>query len=157
MLKRFLSGLDQWLHYIGGTGSKLLLPYEKVIVDAVVNFLPEEKKSLVLRQLAEKFFVDRSNRRISVVRLEKTQPDLRISDSSFDDLLLIVRLTINGKKEVANVIFHRGLIFSVETRQCRKFYNDVNVNVVGVETGKPRQSLTYVIDRAEHGSDQQAR
>jgi hypothetical protein len=121
---------------------------------AAIDFLPNEVASFCRNQIDSRFRIDRSNPRMNVIAVGQFPSALKIPLPSFEDALFRVRLTVNGRRETANVTFYKGFVFSVETKQYRKFYKDKEVEVTDVAEGKPKQSITRAIDRREHGSNQ---
>jgi hypothetical protein len=153
MLQKLLSSVHFGVQLIFGASSRRLLKHEGQIFDAVVDSLPSNQKSLVKQQLAAKFLIDRSNPRVNFIPIGELPAILQILEKPLDDALFKVNFVIDGKKEIANVTFYRGFIFSVETKRHRKFYKDSEIIVIGVEPGKPSQSMTNAINRQEHGRD----
>lgn len=128
-------------------------PFEKAIVDAVVQSLPDEAQKLSLSQLSVLQFVERSNPRIIGLHLKDWPERLKITERPFDDGLFKVRIEVDGKRETANVLYYNGFISAIETKNHRKFYRGKTVCVAKVEAGNPKLSKALAIDRQEHGKE----
>lgn len=152
-LLRLLTILNRLDHFIFGTGSWSLRPHEKIVVSAVTGTLPEQVRQKCEAQLNARHFVERSNARINVIRLGAPDEGLKIPDPEFEDALFKVRAKVGTKTETMNVTFYEGFLFSVETRRPGKSYVNQSISVLDVQKGKPKETLTRPIDRAEHGGD----
>jgi hypothetical protein len=142
------------LHVVSGDGSWQLLAHEKALVDAVIGTLPTNVQLLVRMQLEQDFFVERTNRRVGVIRPYNADEALRIPDPPFADCLVNVRVSVDGKPQTEHVTFYKGYIFSIELRKPSKFYEGKNIAIVDVKLGKPSQTYTTAIDRVEHGKNE---
>lgn len=149
--------IRQLLHlitYLSGEGSWRLREHEKVVLNAAINILSESHRQLVEQQLKEKFFIERiPDGRINVFRFYWSKPYLKIEDVEFDDLLLQVHITVNGRKQIAHVVFYRGYLFSIEMKNPGNFYKGTGLAIEKVLKGKSSQSYTEAIDRLEHGKN----
>jgi len=129
-----------------------MLPTEVTITKSVLNYFDENISNLLEKQLSTDFFMERiPDGRINIFRFYSFDDNLRISLQEFSDLLIKVGLLVDGKREVAQVSFYNGYIFSIELKQPRKFYVDKQIEINGIETGLPEDSYTNEIDKAEHG------
>jgi hypothetical protein len=124
----------------------------EVLVAALAH-LPDDVRALVERQLQQKYFVERTNKRINVLRYYAPAEALRIKSPDFSDLLLKVQLIVDGKKEFAHVTFYNGYLFSIEFKKAGRSYANRTLAVAAVTPGRPRDSYTRAIDRLEHGRD----
>jgi hypothetical protein len=109
----------------------------------------------VLRsQLNQKYFVERVPAgRINVFRFYQDQSERQIEDPAFSDMLLNVRITVDGREQTAHVTFRKGCIFSLEFKKPGDFYDGKSLTVLDVKPGTPSQTYTRAIDRMEHGAD----
>jgi hypothetical protein len=147
------STINRLDHYLGGTGSWSLLRHEQFLADAVIASLNKDEQLTCKTQLEQKYFVDRSNPQINAIYFYTKPDNLKLAAEPFDDALFKVKLTVDGKRETANVTFYEGFIFSVETRHHRKSYEDTDLVVIDVKAGKPKQTYTRIIDQLEHGDE----
>jgi hypothetical protein len=142
------------LHYLSGNGSWTLSEHERLIVNAAIRHFPEDVQRLLEAQLHQRYFVERmSQGRFNVLRLYDDNSELRIQDPRFGDMLVVVRLSVDGNERDAHVVFLRGHLFSVEFRDKSSFYANRSVEVRDVKVGSPKQTYTRAIDRLEHGKD----
>ena len=142
------------LHYLSGGGSWALRPYERTIVDAVIDSFSQSIQALLLAQLQQKYFVERIPAgRINVFRFYNPDGALKIQDAKFSDLLMNVQIDVDGEEQVAHATFYKGYIFSIEFKKPGRYYSGKKVTVRDVRPGKPNQTYTRAIDRFEHGRD----
>jgi hypothetical protein len=151
--RQFFLDAGYLLHFAFGEGSWRLRSHENSVLDAVLAHVSDDVRALVKSQLQQKYFVERTNKRISVLRYYAPADALRIRDSEYWDLLLRVQIVVDGKKEFAHVTFYKGYLFSVEFKKAGRSYLRSTLTVAGVAQGKPRDSYTRAIDRLEHGRD----
>ena len=137
---------------LSGEGSWKLLSHEQLILMAAIENFDTDVQKLLLQQLHQEFFVERTNNRISVLRFCDAHDDLRAQGTKFEDKWMRVHILVNNKKQISNVNIYRGLVFSVETRSPRKTYRGAEICVAKVVDGKGTNSLTTTVDRQEHGT-----
>ena len=129
-----------------------MLPHEMIITKSVLNYFDKKISELLEKQLSSDFFMERiPDGRINVFRFYCFDENLRISLQEFSDLMIKVGLLVDGKREVAQVSFYNGYIFSIELKHPRKFYIDKVVDIKDITTGLPDESYSSEIDKAEHG------
>jgi len=116
--------------------------------------LDERARKLVGQQLAQRYFIERSNNRINRFSFYDPNDDLRVPDEAFSDLLIKVKFRVDGRRQTAHVTFYKGNLFSIEFKKPGKFYLGKNLEIGDVEIGKPSQSFTRAIDRLEHGKNE---
>lgn len=151
---RFLKYVSDAIKFIFGEGSWTLLPHEKRVLDAAIESLGSETQEAVREQLAVPFFIERMNKgRINVFRFYRPVESLRLRDGAYDDLLVRVRISIEGRTMMAYATLYRGLIFSVEFKRPKSFFVNKELRITSVTEGSPKDSFTQVIDRAEHGRE----
>ncbi len=151
-IKKWLTRAFEVVYYLSGEGSwKLLAHEQQILMAAIENLVPDEREVLH-QQLHQDFFVERTNKMISVLRFYEEHEDLRVQGLDFEDRWLRVHILVNGKKQISNVNIYRGLVFSVETRSPRKAYKGTEIRVVKVVDGNGADSFTRAIDRQEHGT-----
>ncbi len=138
-------------HILEGSGSWSVTELERSLIDQVEAKLEPSTRTLLHRQLAEEYLVDRTNDRISSIYFYRLPEALLIPDPDFQDLLFKVRMKVDGRTQTNRVTFYRGRIFGVELRKPRKDYADAEIEVLDVTRGEPKNTLTSVIDRAAHG------
>lgn len=140
-------------HFLFGGGTWALSSCERVIVEAAIGFFPSEIQERLRKQLARPFFVERSGSggRIHVLRRYGDLDELKVGAAEFADLLVIVRIAVDGKEENAHVTFYKGFLFSIEFRRPSSVYLKKSLAVKSVRLGKTKQSFTNAIDRLEHG------
>lgn len=148
MLRKLL----HFITYISGEGSWKMLPHEAVIAKSVLNSFEENVSKLVEKQLSTDFFMERiPDGRINVFRFYRFDENIRISLQEFSDLMIKISLLVDGKREVAQVSFYNGYIFSIELKHPRKFYVNKAIEIRDISTGLPEESYANEIDKAEHG------
>jgi hypothetical protein len=148
MLRKIL----HFITYLSGEGSWNMLPHEVTITKSVLNHFDENVSKLLEKQLSTDFFMERiPDGRINILRFYSFDDNLRISLQEFSDLMIKVGLLVDGKREVAQVSFYNGYIFSIELKHPRKFYVAKPVEIKDIETGLREESYTNEIDKAEHG------
>lgn len=145
------SNSDFWSKLLFGIPLRSFLSHEKKIINAVIESVSLEVREKLEKQLSGRFFIDRSNPRMNVISIGQFPDSLKINDFNFEDCLFKVKLKENGKTSFANVTFYLGYLFSVETKTPRKELIDQEINVISVAAGKPKDILSDVIDRIEHG------
>lgn len=129
-----------------------MLPHEAVIAKSVLNSFEENVSKLVEKQLSTDFFMERiPDGRINVFRFYRFDENIRISLQEFSDLMIKISLLVDGKREVAQVSFYNGYIFSIELKHPRKFYVNKAIEIRDISTGLPEESYANEIDKAEHG------
>ncbi len=121
------------------------------MIEAVLDVLQPAISQTTRTQLQTRFFVDRVNERIHTLHFDRREDHLTITDAGFDDALFKVSMRVNGKRQTGRVTFYEGYIFSVETPKPEKLYRDADIEILKIERASPKASLTYVVDRLEHG------
>jgi hypothetical protein len=148
MLRKLL----HFITYISGEGSWNMLSHEVIITKSVLNHFDENVCRLLEKQLSTDFFMERiPDGRINILRFYSFDDELRVSLQEFNNLMIKVGLLVDGKREVAQVSFYNGYIFSIELKHPRKFYTNKKIEIKDIETGLPEESYTNEIDKAEHG------
>jgi hypothetical protein len=149
---------DLWylLYFVSGDGSWKLRSHERAVLDAAIAHLTSDAKKIVAEQLRQRYFIERTNKRINLFRYYATRDVLRIPDPEFSDLLLRVQILVEAKKEFAHVIFYKGHLFSIEFKNLGRSYAHKELVVVDVVRGKTSQTYTRAIDRLEHGRDSES-
>lgn len=138
-------------HVLWGSGSWSTTDLERALIDRVAKELDAKNQHLLQRQLQEDYLVDRSNNRISSIYFYRLPDALLIPDAEFQDLLYKVKMKVDGRTQTNRVTFYKGHIFGVELRKSRKDYRNAEIEILEVEKGEPKNTLTSVIDRAAHG------
>ncbi|WP_299506392.1 hypothetical protein [uncultured Roseobacter sp.] len=141
------------IYFVGGEGNWKLFPHEEAILMSAFEVLPPEARELLHQQISRDFFVERTNKRINVLRFYDAHSDLRINDPDFEDKWLRVHMRVNGKKEISNVNIYHGFIFSIEIRSPKKTYTGAQIRIEKVDQEEADKSYTKSIDRLEHGRD----
>lgn len=151
----FFLSLDL-LCFLTGEGSWTFRSHERIVLDAAIDSFSEDMRRLFRAQLEQKVFIQRSNKRISLVRFysslyfpDKSRQKVEGHESSHE--IVNVQIDIDGKKEIAQVEFFGGYIFSIQFKQPSRFYANKLVKVLGVKLGSPSLSHAAAIDRREHG------
>jgi hypothetical protein len=139
------------LHFLSGGGSWALSLRERLVVTAAIRLFSPHIQETLYAQLRQRFFVERVNRHIPVLRYYARNEDLRVTDQSFSDLLVVVPLSVDDANEKAHVTFYEGFLFSLEFRHKPSFYAGRLLSVGEARLGRPRQTYTRAIDRLEHG------
>jgi hypothetical protein len=150
-LKSALRRVSHFITFAFGEGDWKLHLHEQAVVDAVLAQLPTAIRTLVLAQIEQAFFIERSSNRISILRFYEPGGRLALADPGFQDRLVKVQMEIDGRKQNAHVTFYKGYIFAVEFKKPRRFYAGKHIVICGVSQGKPGDSYTRSIDRLEHG------
>jgi len=101
--------------------------------------------------MAQKYFIERTNKRINVFRFYTPNDALKVQEPEFSDMLVNVQIAVDGKKQTAHVTFYKGYLFSIELKKPGKEYAGKKITAQNVTTGNPGQSYTRAIDRREHG------
>lgn len=148
-----LSKINDVLLFLFREGGRSLISIEKSVILSAAEWLGPKVLEKVKQQLEEKFFIERTNNRVSVFRFVNRHERCALELPDFADRLVKVRLDVDGKPEVAQVTFYKGFIFSVEFKGPHKQYGKRDVRVIEVFEGKPSDSYTIEIDRSEHDSD----
>ena len=149
-----LREINRYLHFLTGGGSWRLLPHEEAILDACLAALPQGAQEPARRQLKEKFFLERmTDGRINVVRPYGDADANIINSAGFDDRLYRVKIKVDGEAVTAHVTFNKGRVFSIETKKQTKFFKGKSLEVLGVIEGRSSDTFTRVIDRSEHGRE----
>ncbi|WP_299736485.1 hypothetical protein [uncultured Roseobacter sp.] len=152
-IKKVLKQASEVIYFVGGEGNWKLFPHEEAILMSAFKVLPPEARELLHQQISRDFFVERTNKRINVLRFYDAHSDLRINDPDFEDKWLRVHMRVNGKKEISNVNIYRDFIFSIETWSPKKMYTDAQIRIEKVDQEEADKSYTKSIDRLEHGRD----
>ena len=147
----FLTKINFGVQYLFDGGSWKLKLHEKIIIDAVVQSIESNVRSLIYKQLSLPLFVERSNPRIIALHLKDWPDELRITAPQFSDALYKVRLSVSGKRETANITFFNGFISTIETKNHWKTYQGKTLEILKVEESFSNQSMAIAIDRQEHG------
>jgi hypothetical protein len=152
---KYISNFSHVEIFLFGQGSWSLKNHEKIVLDAALNALEPNIRSIMEKQLSQDYFVDRISpgKRIVTFRFYEKDKSLIINDKEYSDLLLKVEIIIDGKKQTAHATFYNGYIYGLEFKKPYKFYKDKEINVGGVKIGKSGDTYTRVIDRAEHGKE----
>ncbi|QHO76533.1 hypothetical protein ACH79_31855 [Bradyrhizobium sp. CCBAU 051011] len=107
-LIRFLWDL---LYFLTGEGSWSLRPHERVVIEAVIDTLPEHSQVLLRSQLNATTFVQRSHKQICRPRFY-TAPYLQdrraVEGGEYSEKVIDVQVDVDGVNEVAQVEFFRG-------------------------------------------------
>jgi hypothetical protein len=124
------------------------------IIEAVLSDLPVNISETVRAQLDRRYFFSwMTNGRINVFFFYDLSELPLIQDPAFDDSMFKVELFVEGRKHVAHVGFYKKRIHCVELKKPRAFFAGKRYLVGAVKEGKPKESFTNVIDRAEHGKE----
>jgi hypothetical protein len=152
-LTRFLGDL---LYFLTGEGSWSLRPHERVVIEAVIDTLPEHAQALLHSQLNGTTFVQRSHKQISRPRFY-TAPYLRdrraIEGGEYSHEVIDVLVDVDGVNEVAQVEFFRERVDSIQFKRPAAYYVGKRLRVTGTRPGKPTRSHAAAIDRREHGTE----
>lgn len=100
-LMRFLWDL---LYFLSGEGSWSLRPHERIVLEAVIDILPERSQVLLRSQLKETTFVQRTHKQISRPRFYTAPylPDRRaVEDGEYSEKIVDVKIDVEGVNEVA--------------------------------------------------------
>lgn len=142
------------LHYLFGDGGWKLNSLEQLVAKAAICSFAEEIQGLLEAQIQQRYFVERMSKgRINVLRFYSPDRRLTVQDPRFADMLVVVRIAIDGREQDAHVVFLRGYLFSIEFRDKAAFYANRAVEVRSVRIGNPKKTYTRSIDRVEHGSE----
>lgn len=152
-LTRFLGDL---LYFLTGEGSWSLRPHERVVIEAVIDTLPEHAQALLHSQLNGTMFVQRSHKQISRPRFY-TAPYLQdrraIEGGEYSHKVIDVLVDVDGVNEVAQVEFFRGRVDSIQFKRPAAYYVGKRLRVTGTRPGKPTRSHAAAVDRREHGAE----
>lgn len=153
-VKEMLYRVWDSLHFLFGNGSWTLSAPERLVADAAIGIFSSDIRSNLEAQLRQSYFVERMSRgRINVIRFYAPDDRLRVQDSRFADLLVDVRIAVDGQEQVAHLVCLRGYLFSIEFRDRAARYADRHIEVRGVKLGNPKKTYTRALDRLEHGDD----
>ena len=151
-LMRFLGDL---LYFLTGEGSWKLHPHERMVIEAVIDTLPEHAQVLLRAQLKETTFVRRAPKQICRPRFY-TAPYLQdrraVEDGEYAHKVIDVPFDVDGANQVANVEFFRGRVDSIQFKQPAAHYLDKTLRVTGIRPGNPIRTHAAAIDRREHGA-----
>lgn len=142
------------LYFLTGEGSWSLHPRERIVIDAMIDVLPEDAKGLLRSQLNETMFVQRTHKQISRPRFYRVPylRDLRvIEDTDYSQKIIDVQVDVDGVNEVVNVEFFQGRIDSIQFKRPASYYVGKRLKVTGTKLGKSNLSHAAAIDRGEHG------
>ncbi|MEP3049863.1 MAG: hypothetical protein ABJP48_10095 [Erythrobacter sp.] len=124
------------------------------VIEAVLNYVDPEVASLVRRQLRHTYFLDTAPRGlINVFWFYEKDRLPHIEDQSYFDRLFKVEIFVGNRRHISMVTFFEGRIFSVEFKKPRGFFKGEKYRIGKVTDGKPSDTYTRVIDRAEHGKE----
>lgn len=152
-LARFLLDL---LYFLTGEGSWGFRPHENLVINAAINFLPENSRGLLYAQLGQATFVQRSHKQICRPRFYISpylQDQRTIEDVEYFQKIIDVQVDVSGVKEIAQVEFFRGRVDSIQFKRPAKYYADKKMSVIGVRSGSFARSHAAEIDRREHGKE----
>jgi hypothetical protein len=144
------------LFFLTGEGSWSLRPHERMVIEAAIDFLPEDAQALLRSQMKETTFVQRSHKQICWPRFYARPylPDRRaIEDLEYYKKLIEVQLDVEGAKEVAHVEFFRGRVDTIQFKRPGTYYAGKKLKVIGTRPGKLARSHAAAIDRREHGTE----
>jgi hypothetical protein len=143
------------LYFLGGEGSWKLRPHERIVLEAAIDFLPENAKALMRSQLSETIFVQRSHKQISHPRFYTSfyRLDRRaIEDLEYSHKIIDVQIDVEGANEVAQVEFFQGRVDIIVFKRSAAYYAGKKLKVMGARPGKLARSHARAIDRREHGT-----
>lgn len=159
MLKKtalLMRDVQRFLKSATGEGGWSLHPHEAKMLASVLDAIPPSASKSAHNQLQTRFFVDRTNERINTLHFDHRGEKNTIVEDGFNDALFRLTIRICDRRQIARVTFYKGYIFSIETPKRGKFYQDKTFEVLQVERANPKASLTYSIDRLEHGNPEQS-
>lgn len=144
------------LYFLTGEGSWVLRPHERIVLEAAVASLPNDKQIILRTQLGQKMFVQRSHGQICrprfysafYVRNKKTTEDDDLSNK-----VINIQISVDGENQNAQVEFFQGRIDSIQFKRPSKFYIGKEVKVIGVKLGNTSLTHAAAIDRCEHGRE----
>jgi hypothetical protein len=136
--------------FIFGDGGWALKPIERQIVEAAVRSLADDLQALINLQLDQPLFIERTNNRVSVLRHYAAEPQCKLPGSEWDDAVTNVYIEVEQAKQIAQVTFYSGYLFTVEMKKPRRFYSGRPVKVLAVKPGNSKRTYTRIIDRSEH-------
>jgi hypothetical protein len=134
-------------------GSWRLSPLELQIIEASVRLLAPDSQDRVRRQLEQPLFVERTSDRVSVIRFYNENAQLRLESSEWQDAAINVHIRVGGANQIAQVTIYKGCLFTVELKKPRRFYRNETVDISDVRLGSANRTYTRIIDRAEHGHE----
>lgn len=144
---------DGW-RFVEGAGRWSADPIHMDLIETVLATLPIGIAATVRQQLEQRYFFSwMSDGRINVFFFYDERGLPLINDSSFDDRLFKVDLLVDGRRHKAQVGFYKGRIHRVELKKPRSFFKDKSYRLGAVAEGKPTDSFTRAIDRADHGKE----
>jgi len=156
VVKALIDFLWDLLFWIFREGTWSLLPHEKIVIGAAIDFLPAHDQALLRSQLNGTTFVERAHKQISRPRFyaKPYRRDRRaIEDLEYSEKLIEVQLDVGGAKQVAHVMFFRGRVDSIQFKRPLSYYAGKKLKVMGVRPGKVALSHAAAIDRLEHGRE----
>lgn len=142
------------LYFLGGEGSWKLRPHERIVLEAAIDFLPENAQALLRSQLSETTFVQRSHKQISHPRFYTGfyRLDRRgIEDLEYSHKVIDVQIDVEGAKQIANVEFFQGCVGIITFKRPAAYYAGKALKVMGVRPGKLGRTHAAALDRLEHG------
>lgn len=150
---RFLGDL---LYYLTGEGSWSLRSHERMVIEAVIDTLPEHAQALLRSQLEETTFVQRTPKQISrpcFYTAPYLQDRRAVEDGEYSHKVVDVQFDVDGVNQVANAEFFRGRVDSIQFKRPAVHYLGKTLRVTGTRPGKPIRTHAAAIDRREHGSE----
>lgn len=149
-----LKYLSDGLRFLCREGSWTLKPHEQVTLSAALNALPEDIAVLALKQLEQRFFIERqSEGRIPCFRYYKLpEPLLLPGRFGSGEHFIEVRLQTEARSLTAKCVLHGGAVFGLEFPKPARFFRNQRVEALTASCADTSLSYTEVIDRAEHGS-----
>ncbi|WP_345552421.1 hypothetical protein [Microbulbifer aestuariivivens] len=142
--------------FITGEGSWKLRYHEKLIIDEVVKSLGDEQRDQICRQLSQPFFVQRMHGgRVNTICFYHEDEKHRVHGNQFEDSMIKVDFTADGKKQRAHVVFYKGFINKVEFKKEGGFYRSKTIKVCSISCGDPEKSHSAALDRLEHGRSEE--
>lgn len=145
---------SHFTEYLGGSGGWKLKPLQQQILDALLPALEPEIRILLVRQLAQPFFMQFWHKgKISPFFFNdfRLPREMRLPCPEFEDKLYKIEMLVDGRKQHANVVFTSGRIHRIELKQQFKFYEGKEIRFGAVTVGRLKQSIAVAIDRQEHG------
>lgn len=153
-VKTLVQFLWDLLYFLTGEGSWSLRPHERIVIEAVVDTLPEPSQGLLRSQLKQTLFVQRSHKQICRLRFY-TAPYLQdrraVEGEEYSTKVIDVQIDVEGRSEVAQVEFFGGRVDSIQFKRPAAHYVGKSLRVTGTRLGKASRSHAAAIDRHEHG------
>lgn len=144
------------LYFLFGEGNWKLHDHERMVLDAAINTMPEHAQNFYNSQLKSTLFAQRTPKQVCRPRFYPVayQRDLRFfDDEEFSEKVIDVQISVDGRKEIANVEFYKGRIESIQFKHPPKYYASKVITVIGVKPGKVGRTHADAIDRLEHGKN----